>query len=255
MTLLIQATNQAAFDAAFAQTGLATYTTPTELETAQIKVPVHGTVAGKEIRLGLQPFSFTAATIKGLTLPYTVSRDVTYDLLGLSGTASVDFVVSERETYQRSGIRSREERVRFDVNGHYFSVQDDTGKEMVVDPSIRLWGSGVILYNKKAVYDSNGTQVSPANLVPGFSALCHFREAGGQQSFLDLYTVDGAGWTTTQKTYTVTAENTDWGTGYTMDYDQITFTDGAKMNIVTASTLPDELLTNSGSADLKAVKD
>lgn len=257
-TILIGANNRANFDLAFAQTGLATYETPTELETRDIEVPVSLTLNGKELQSS-RSFSFTAAQIKALTLPHTLTRSipVVSTDLNLNTSIDMDFVVTERETITGSGHSDRSEFIRFVANGQSYRVGDDTGKIMSLSEGLTLWDygreDGVLLYNKKAVY-SGETLVTPASMVPGYKALLSWRgddALADMTSFTDTYSANGAGHTVSTKTYT--ESDTDWGTDYTLEYTEVLFTDGAKFRWFDASTVPVELINNSGSNDLRSI--
>src|SRR6056300_368554 len=252
-TLLIGANNRAAFDDAFAQTGLATYTTPTELETRTIEVPISATVNGKELQTS-ESFSFTAAQVKAMTLPHTLIRSipVVSTDLNLNTSIDMDFTVTDRETITGSGHADRSEYIRFVVNGQSYRVGGDTGKIMELNEGVMLWDygreDGALLYNKRAVYDQDGDQTVAPVMVPGYKALLRWRgdtAAADMQAFVDKYSVNGAGHTVAVKTYSTVAGDTDWGEAYTITYNEVTFTDDAKFRWFDAATVPEALVTNS----------
>ena len=224
-----------------------------EQQTLDVAIP--GTLNGQDATVTEQ-FNFLASTVKGFTLPHTITRAIPYDVLGLSGSRDIDFTVDDLITFKRQ----RQNWIGFTVNGNRYYAKDDGGFDLVPESGYEIWDfdgiNGWPLMNIKAVYDSEGNQTTAPQRIPGVFVV--LRIVGEEQLTADNRAdpLDETLWevsnlanliktTGTEKTYTRTAQQTDWGVGYTITYYEKTI-GGAVVGMVDPYSLPAEILAQHG---------
>ena len=228
---------------------------PADAVTASVDMSVPGTLNGQEVS-PKETITFTAAALKALTLPFVITRSIEYDWAGLQGAVDVDFTVDNRFTFKRQ----RQNWLGFTVNDEQFYVRDGGGFDLVPESGYEIWDfdgiNGWPLMNIKAVYDSGGNQTTAPQRIPGVFVV--LRIVGEEQLTADnradpldetLWEVSNLGnlfkTTGEEKTYTRTAQQTDWEVGYTITYYEKTI-GGAVVGMVDPYSLPDEILAQHG---------
>ena len=253
-SFLLRFNTMANADIVLANTNYATSEVRNE-ETQFLDVPINGSLNNTAIST-TESFQFLASQVKALTTPHTITRSIPYDILGLSGNRNMDFVVDNVTTF----TRKRENWIGFTVNGERYFAKDDGGTELVPTQGIEIWDfdgqNGWPLMNIKAVYDQYGNQTTAPQKVPGVFVVLRF--VGEDQILADQRQnpLDETLWETsilannfktngTEQTYTRTGAQTDWGTGYTVTYYEITI-GGVLVGMVDPNSLPTELLAQHG---------
>ena len=219
-----------------------------------VNIPIPGTINGLDATVTEQ-FNFLASTVKGFTLPHTITRAIPYDVLGLTGSRNIDFVVDDLITF----TRKRQNWIGFTVNGERHYARDDAGFDLVPVSGIEVWDfdgiNGWPLMNVKAVYVDEVQTVAPERIPGVFVVL---RIVGEPEITADTRAdpLDDTIWETsilgnsfkttgTEKTYSRTAGQTDWGGAYTITYYERTI-GGAVVGMVDPASLPDEILAQHG---------
>ena len=220
-----------------------------------VNIPIPGTINGLDATVTEQ-FNFLASTVKGLTLPFTITRAIPYDILGLTGSRNIDFIVDNVTTFKRQ----RQNWIGFTVDGIPYYARDDAGFDLVPVSGYEVWDfdgiNGWPLMNIKAVYDQDGNQTTAPQRIPGVFVV--LRMVGEPEITADTRAdpLDDTIWETSnlgnlfkttgiEKTYSRTAAQTDWGAGYTITYYEKTI-GGAVVGMVDPYSLPDEILAQHG---------
>lgn len=219
-----------------------------------IKVPVPMTIAGQQVQV-MEEFTFLASQVKALTTPHTITRNRAVRINGgTNQSTGFQYVVDN----VRTGRRKRENLLSFTVNGQRYEVPDDGGRELVPAPGVTLYdfeANGWPLVNIAAVYDSNGNQTTAPSVIPGVFIVMEF-SGEAHENDLRANPADGTLWETsklahsfktqgTERTYRRTAQQTDWGEGYTLTYYERTV-GGAVIGMVNPAELPPQILAQHG---------
>lgn len=253
-SFLLRFNTMDAADNILANTNYATIETRDE-EQQSLVLTETGTINGVGISWR-EPINFLASTVKGWTLPHVITRSIPYDILGLSGNRDIDFTVDNLQTFKRK----RENWIGFTVNGTRYYAKDDGGAELVPASGVEIWDfdgqNGWPLMNIKAVYDSEGNQITAPQRISGVFIVLRLV---GEQNIIDdtiVDPIDDTIWETSvlaknfqtngvEQTYTRTAQQTDWGVGYSMTYYERTI-NGEIIGMADPQTLPQEILNQHG---------
>ena len=229
-----------------------------------IQAPMSGTLNGHEISGPYyESIERTATEIKAWTLPHDEVQVVTYDMLGLSGSTNITFRVTDVEQFEHKcllGIRVTLTVVE-EGTVHTFEFQDNGGKELVLANGVTMWALhespelGIVLTNKVGDYsDPDPQNHTPPEFIPGYlysvgldvDVWDDLRENPIDDSVFEVSKVANNFRTNgTEKTYTRTAAQTDWGVGYTATYWERTI-GGNKVGMMDPQTIPEELLNQHG---------
>ena len=233
MKFLLRTEDDAALQTALVARGWGTFDDVDEAPVT-IDVAYPATIDGQDVKVTRQE-TFLASTIKGWTLPHTVTRSVPVVLNnGASNNRNFDFEVDNLTTF----TRDRENWISFTVNGERYSCLDNGGKQFVPASGITLYdfgANGWPLVNKKGVYDGDGNQISAPEVIPGQFSVLKIEDDVDGQAVIDFF-ADG-----TKTDYTRTAAQTDWGEDYTVSrYTK------AGIDLVDSATLPAQIVAQHG---------
>lgn len=214
-----------------------------------VQVPYPVQIDGKQEQ-NLHTFTLLASTLKGFTLPHTQTVSVPVAMNGTSTNQDMQFVVDNLQEYKRE----RENWLGLTVNGQHYEVPDNGGKVLVPAPGVTLYdfeANGWPLVNIAANY-----QVDPPVLPQAIPGVFIVMEFSGERYENDILADTGtlyerskaaASFITqgTERTYTRTAQQTDWGAGYTLTYYERTI-GGAVVGMVDPADLPPQILAQHG---------
>lgn len=253
-SFLLRAANIAAIDTALVAAGYATQEARDE-EQVSLDIPISGTINGQPFVV-YEQFNFRASVVEAFTLPRTISRSVPYDFGGISGNVNVDFTVTAIQTYQQQ----RESWLAFQVNGDWYRARRNGGAKLLPVAGVKIYdfdAQGWPLVNKKATLDTNGDVITPAEIIPGVFVGLRFVD----QALIDSDTrtspsddtlfersalANGFKTNGTERTYTRTPAQTDWGVRYTVTYYERQV-GGATIGLVDPATLPEEIVRQHGA--------
>jgi hypothetical protein len=225
---------------------------PRDEEQVSIKVPVPMTIANRAVGV-TETLAFLASQIKAMTLPNTVTRSRNVRINGGVNVATdFDYVVDNLQSYSRG----REKWISFTVNGEAYEVPDNGGKILQPAQGVTLHDfdtNGWPLVNVAANYQAD-PQVLP-KVIPGVFVVVTF-SGDAYDADVRVDPADGSLWETsklansfktngTKRTYTCTAQQTDWGSGYSLPYYERTV-GGAVVGMVNPQDLPAQILAQHG---------
>lgn len=237
-------------DTVLAASSYATFAARDE-EQVSLSVPYPVQIAGEQINT-LRTFDFLASTIKGWTLPRTVTVSTPVSVNGTSQNRNMEFVVDNLQEYNRG----REKWISFTVNGARYEVPDNGGKILQPAQGVTLYDFGTNgwpLVNIAANYQAV-PQVLP-QVIPGVFIVMEFngdtydadvRANPADDSLWEISKLAHSFKTKgTARTYTRTAQQTDWGSGYSLTYYERTV-GGAVVGMVDPADLPPQILAQHG---------
>ena len=241
---MINAPTLAAIDAALIASSYMTSEAVAEVE-QNVDIPIPGTLNSQGVA-PTENFDFLASDLHGFNLPRAFPRTIEYDWAGLTGSVDLDFVLldtlTNRIDYQQNNrIQLLDYEVQVQTQGgdplgpvFRDTVIDNGGTRISTAEGVRFFdferGEGWPLVNIKATYDANGNQLTASQAIPNVSTLLQlFGQAEIDDTIADP--VDDTFWETsvlakdfktngTPKTYSRTAQQTDWGEAYSIDYYQ-----------------------------------
>lgn len=232
MKFLIYTSDMDAFETALVNRGWGSFETVDE-ELQIVNPPYPVLIDGQAVNVTRQE-TFLASTIKGWTLPNTITRSVPVVVNGVSQNRDMEFVVDNLSTF----TRERQNWISFTVNGIRYEARDAGGRNLVPASNVAVFdfnANGWPLVNKKGVYDTDGTQISAPEVIPGTFVVLEMQDDIDGQTVIDFFLAG------TQGTYSRTAAQTDWGEGYT-----ITYWSRDTASLVDPATLPAEIIAQHG---------
>jgi hypothetical protein len=272
--------NRDAFDEGLARTPLARYSRIERNGQQEFQVPVRIVADGQEL-VAYETLRFTAAALKNLTLPHEIVRPFRVRVPRANIDVTGDHthtVAAVRPGQRKGGHGNRDEFIAFRVNGEDFQIDDDTGRQLELDPGVELWdaGYGINLVNKKADYSDPDSPVPPEHVMNGAPFFAQLRMSGpaldadlidpeqppswDNSRFVRRYTRNGPPveegvddtprWVSERKRYRCEAADNDWGAQYDMWRWEITFAGGEVLWLIESDSIPAELIRNTQNNDL-----